>query len=899
MRRPEGPPPGPPRSLHRLLCLLLSRNADCEFMLGDLEEDYRWQHQNRGSARALRWYLAQVARCLLHQLSRLSSIVKTDRSKPAKDGPQGLRIGQLLGDLRYSARCLQRQPGFALTALLTLALAIAANTTVFSLVNGLLLRPLPYPEPDRLVHLGQTLPEFENIDLSLPDFEYWRRNSRVFESMAVYDDIRRLFSGDGAAERIEGAAVTWQLFRVLGIEPIRGRTFSGREDRPGADAVVVISHGFWERRLGGDPEATERTILLDGRPYAVIGVMPPGFGFPEVAEFWLPLALDPQNENPLDYGWDAIARLKPGETLESAQTEADLIARRIAAAYPGRKEGLGGEVYPLRAADVGQSQQALMALWASVGLVLLIACANLSNLMLARASSRGRETSLRLALGSGRWAIVRLVLSESLLLTFAGGAAGTLLGLWAKDLILDRIPHQFAYWIRFDFDLRVLAFVIMASLASLLLFGLLPALRTARIDPAAGLCRSSSARNGSGALPIRRVLISAQVALALVLLTSAGLTTRAFLLLAFQDPGFRGDQSLALGLWIPTFKYPDHPQRRQLHDRIMHEIGQLPGIEGLAAASDLPLGGSSQSYFQPQGLSTQSDRLPVAYLTAVSPDYFRILHVPLLQGRSFNPFETSPSQANQRPAQEAVVSQSLAARFWPGEDPLGKQFALGGPEQTTSGSRRWFTIVGVAGDVRQGEMWDSSRMGIYVPFRPGGRSLSLVIRTSGKPLEQAEPIRRRLHQIDPDIPLYRVQLLDELKSRALWMPRLFSQLFTAFGLGALLLAAVGIYGVVAYSVSRRRREIGVRLALGARGSEVVRLMVRRLLMPLCLGLVVGTVSALAATRVLAASLFGISPTDPFIFGLVNLTLAAAALLACYLPARRASQVDPTSVLRSE
>ena len=619
----------PPGWLIRLLERILPEGRR-EFLIGDLEEEFFELLSQRGSRVARRWFLVQTCRCLVQErCRRVESGLVTAQLK------EMLNFSGWLADLGGAFRRLNRQRGFCATIVLTLALGIAVNTSMFTLLNGLLLRPLPYPHPEQLVHLGQTLPEVSNIDLSYPDFDFWRGETKTLQHMAVYDDIRGLFSGRGSATRLEGAQVSWGLLPALGIQPMLGRGFTPAEDSAGGEAVILISQRLWTEHFRAHDEVVGQRLLLGGNPYTIIGVMPPGFHFPEVADFWLPVGLDPTLEDPLDYGWDAIARLESGQSIEAAQAEADLIALRLSDIHSGKKVNLGAEIYPLRAADVPQqAAEALWLLFGAVALVLVIACLNVASLVLINLSARFQEISLRVALGAGRLRILRQLLGECLLLGLLGGTFGLALGIGIKDWVLSRIPLQFAYWIHFEIDGRVVGFVIGASLTSGLLVALFVGVGLGRGDLMEGLRSRSLRANPLLRQRFRSGLVSAEVALSLCLLIAAGLMMRTFMALAFQSPGFDSANTLSLRVWIPEFKYREALQRRQLQQTLLAEMATATGVESVAATTELPQRQARLDYFRS---SDQLDELAVAFHNLVSEDYFHLLRIPFCEAASLSP----------------------------------------------------------------------------------------------------------------------------------------------------------------------------------------------------------------------------------------------------------------------
>ncbi len=891
----------PPRWLVHLLERFLPEQRG-EFLIGDLEEEFKEVFSQRGGGAARRWFLAQTCRCLYQNRSRRarsglasSSAEPVHLSISATAIHDHFRRSRILtawrADLTGALRRLNRQRGFSAAIILALALGISVNTSMFTLVNGLLLRPLPYPNPEQLVHLGQTLPELSNIDLSYPDFDFWRKETKTLQHMAVYDDVRGLFSGRGAATRLEGSQVSWGLFPTLGVEPMLGRGFTPLEDTVAGEPVILISHRLWTERFQATPDVLGQSLLLGGNPYTITGVMPPGFHFPEVADFWLPVGLDASLEDPLDYSWDAIARLEPGQTVKTAQAEADLIATRLSDSHPGKKVHLGAEVYPLRAADVPlQASQVLWLLLGAVAFVLLIACLNVANLLLVNLASRSQELSLRMALGAGRFRIVRQLLAECLLLGLLGGAFGLALGIAIKDWVVSRIPLQFAYWIHFDLDTRVVAFVVGASLTSVLLVTMFVSVGMGRGSLMGRLRNRNSSGNTLLRQHFRSGLVSAEVALSLCLLIAAGLMMRTFMTLAFQPPGFDSAQTLSLRVWIPAFKYPGGGERQQLQQTLLAEMASAPGVESVAAASELPRRQARVEYFRYS--SGQRDELAVAFQNLVSEDYFRLLRIPLLRGRFFEPSDRLAESGG-----PVIVSRTLAEQLWPDQDAIGRRLKPGREDRPESAGEGWPEIVGVVENVQQGIEWGSPLAAIYYPFASTGRTFSLLARTNVDPAGLGETLRQRIAGIDPDIPVYSIQPLSAVRIRDLWLQQLFTALFSGFGLLALILAAIGIHGLIGFEVVRQRHDLAIRLAIGAHSSQLVRQTLKRGLLPVATGIALGLGLSLGLVRLLESVLYDTSPTDSTTFLLISLILLAVSIGAAYLPARAITRVDPCQALR--
>jgi predicted permease len=807
----------------------------------------------------------------------------------------GGMLETLWQDLRYGVRALRKQSGFTAVVVLTLAIGIGANSTIFSFANGVLLRPLPYAQPERLVLLDETAPKrgVQSLGVSFPNFLDWRAQNQVFEDIAAYSSGSYTLVDGGEPEQVRGARVSGGLFEILDVSPALGRTISREEDRPGSETVVILGHGLWQGRFGADAGIVGRTISLNNRPHTVVGVMPPGFRFPEVADLWVPLALDTQRWTRTDHGLGAIARLKPGVTLEQAGAEMVAIARRIEEQNPVTNEGLSVSVSDMRAGLVSDYRQALLILLGVVGFVLLIACVNVANLLLARASARQQEVSIRVALGASRWRIFRQLMTESLVLSTAGGALGLVLAVWGLKLLLTAVPVELPFWMRFDLDGRVLGFTVAVTLLTGIVFGAAPALQASKIDLNKTLKEGGrSAAGGAGLRRLRSLLVVGEVALALILLVGAGLMMRSFLRLQRVDVGLDPTNVLTATVPLPQAKYREPERQSAFFQQLVERVGHLPGVRAAGAVSNLPLDGSRWG----RSLTVEGrpvlavGEAPMINHCVVTPGYFSALGIPVLTGRDI-------AEADGRDAPRVtVVDERLAREYWPGESALGKRVRFGPPES----NEPWHTVVGVVGDVRHERPDAVTRMSVYVPYQQiTVRQMTLAVRTANDPAGLAAAVRSQVRELDPAQPLTGVRTMEEVVSRAVWQPRLHTILFGVFAAVALLLAAVGIYGVMSYAVTQRTHEIGIRVALGARNTDVLRLVVGQGMRLVIVGVGLGVVGALGVTRLLESLLFGVSATDPATFAGVAAALSAVALVACYLPARRATRVDPLVALRYE
>jgi putative ABC transport system permease protein len=801
-------------------------------------------------------------------------------------------LRQFAQDLRYGLRTMRRGPGFAAVAVLTLALGIGANTAIFSVVNAVLLRPLPYRDPARLVtvlHDGWK-------PVAPANFLDWREQSRSFESIAAAQLWSLTMTGRERPEQLEVLQTSAEMFHVLGVEAALGRTYAAGEDQPGRERVLVLSHGFWRRSFGGAPDVVGRQVTLDGEPYTVVGVMPPDFQFAPFwathAEAWAPLNLGRRVNDRRGQSLRVFARLKPGVTAGQAQAEMEAINRRLAEQHPRENEGLTVSVDPLHEKVVGKSRPALLIILGAVGFVLLIACANVANLMLAKSALRQREIAVRIALGAGRWRVVRQMLTESLALSLAGGAAGLLLAFWSNAALASLGPDTLPRVRTASLDAGVLLFTLGLSVLVGLLFGLAPALRSTKTDLTESLkSRAQGAARGRRHERVRQLLVVGEVAVSLVLLVGGGLMMRSFLRLTSVNPGFdpRGVTTAVVRLAGP--RYATDEQRAAFFRRLTTQLGSLPGVKSASAINHIPLGGDVWTLgFTVEGRPAPPDaERPSAVYRVARPDYFRTMGAALLKGRDFTEGDDDAAPA------VVIVNEALARRQWPGEEPLGKRITVSGE------GARPREVVGVVGDVKQGEWASAPQPEMYLPHLQAAspRTMTLVIRAAPGAPEIGPEVRREVWAIDSDLPVSQVAGMEEVVSQAVGQQRFNTLLIGLFAATALLLAAVGVYGVMSHAVAQRTHEIGVRVALGARGRDVLGMIIRQGLGLTLAGLAVGLAGALALTRVMNSLLYEVSATDPLVFGGVAGALTLSALLACYVPARRATKVDPMVALRHD
>ncbi|HEX2188842.1 MAG TPA: ABC transporter permease [Longimicrobiaceae bacterium] len=801
----------------------------------------------------------------------------------------------LASDLRHAFRSLRRSPGFTLVAVLTLALGIGANASIFSVVNAVLLRPLPYPEPERLVRLLTEEGGERGPNVTPPDFLDVESRSRVFSAVAAYGHGTAALSGDGEPLRLATARTSAGFFRTLGVAPALGRGFLPGDNLPGSEPVVVLGHGLWTQRFGGDPAVVGRRVVLDGRPTTVVGVMPAGFDYPAGREAWTPLEYSEGfagEESRFNYSVEAVARVRPGVAPERVRADLDAVMAAIHEAEP-RKATVSLVPVPLREHLLGDARTPLLVLSGAVGLVLLIACANVANLFLARASSRRGEFAVRTALGAGRGRLVRQLLAEGAVLGTLGGAAGLLLAGWGTEALVALQPQGLPRLDEVAVDGATLAFVAGAALLTVLLVGLAPAMRATRPDLAQTLRDAAGARGERGGNRLRSGMVVAQLALSVVLLAGAGLLAKSFARLMAVDPGFRTEGALAFEVVLPSSAYESDAQVDAFYGQLTEGLRGLPGVRSVGAAVSLPLTGFGMgSAFSVEGRAPArpGDGQEIQ-VRAATPDFFRTLGIPLVRGRLFS----AEDRAGAPPV--VLLNRAAARRFFPAEDPLGKRITL---TWTRKDEPVGGTVAGVVADVREFGLDQDTRPTLYVAHAQVPlRRMEVVLRTGADPLALAPAVRREVAALDPALPVAGVRTLDALVEESVSARRFYLLLLGVFAAAALALAAVGVFGVMSYSVARRTREIGLRMALGAHAGRMQRMVLREALVLAALGIALGLAGALAATRLLRALLFQVGATDPATFLAVAAVLAAAALLASWLPARRATRVDPMVALRAE
>jgi len=796
-------------------------------------------------------------------------------------------------DLKYGIRMLVKHPGFTVVAVLTLALGIGANSAIFSVVNAVLLRPLQFKEPEQLVKLWETLPQQGLTGTaSAPNFIDWREQNQVFTELSAYETANFSLQGKDQPERVQGVSATAGFFDVISTPPQLGRTFLAGEDEPGRNFVAVISDRLWQRNFGADPEIIGKTITLGGETFTLIGVMPPGFEFPtDTTDIWTPLVFSKEQlEERGNHSLRVIARLKAAVTLEQAQEQMSTIARRLAQKYPENQAGRDIKLIRLQEETVQSVRPALLILLGAVGFVLLIACTNVANLLLARAATRRREIAIRTALGAGRARLVRQFLTESLLLSLMGGALGLVVGKWGVDALVALASGFLPRASEVGLDGRVLAFTLLLSMLTAIVFGLAPALQISKTDVQEALKEGGSSGSSPRGNWLRSLLAVAEVAAALMLLVGAGLLIRSFMRLQQVNTGLRPENVLTMKITLPEAKYKTKESAVAFYDQVLERVSALPGVETAGLINILPI----QQYGwngnpRVEGIPQSDPPLLVEYRTA-STDYFRALGIPLVAGRLFN------TRDKATPGQVVVVNQTLVRQLLEGQDPVGKRINMG------DGEDNWMTITGVVADVRQSGLSRPTRPEMFMPYTQRlseTQSVNLVVRSTAEQNTLANAIRGEVLAVDPNQPIYDVQTMETVIGKSVSNQRLNMLLMGIFAALAMTLALVGIYSVMSYMVTQHTREIGIRIALGAQTVDILKLVLGQGLLLTFIGVGLGLLGAFGLTRLMASLLYEVKSTDPVTFLAVSVLLVAVALLACYLPARRASRVDPMVALRYE
>ena len=817
-------------------------------------------------------------------------------------------MNTLLQDLQYGLRMLFKHPGVTAIAVLTLALGIGANTAIFSVVNAVLLNPLPYREPDRVVSLWENVPTHGRWRVAPANFFDWKKQNTVFQDVAAFGANSLTLTGDGEPEQLTGARVSAGYFAVVGVDPILGRAFVPEEHEPGKEQAVILSHSFWQRRYGGDRNIINRSITLDGANYTVVGVMPPGLypAWPTTSghltfdeqqhQFWTPMSFTPLWAGlRTAHVLGVIARLKPGVSFEQARTEMDTIGARLEKEYP-QNRGEGIIINQFMNEVVGNVRPALFTLLGAVGLVLLIACANVAGLLLAQHAGRSKEIAIRAALGAGRFRLVRQFFLEGLLLSFFGTAIGLIIATLGTNALLKFVPAGIPRLAQVGLDWRVLGFTMLISLATCLIFGLIPAWHASKPDLHTAL-EQSGRTSGPGAsrLRFRQLLVVFQVSIAVMLVIGAGLLIKSFWVLQQVDPGFQAEGVLSAGLMLPFAKYADPGQINNFHKQVLERISALPGVKSATIAYDDPLHSNWLDSFQIEGRVPSPDQSLSANFIPVGPDYFDTVGVRLAAGRKFTP------QDDQDHPGVAIVNESFARHYFPNENPLGQRMRPAPPGRIWNNQRLTsFEIVGIVRDVKSAGLEAPSEPAYYLPASQAPlQDMTILVRTTTDPLSLVGPVRQAVLSIDPNQPISNVSTLEKLVDDSIAQRRLNMLLMGLFGGLAMLLSAVGIYGLLSHAVTQRTQELGIRMALGAQVGDVLKLVLRQGMMLALAGEAIGLIGAFALTRLIRGLLFGVTPNDATTFIAVAGVLTIVALLACYLPARRATKVDPLIALRYE
>jgi putative ABC transport system permease protein len=802
-----------------------------------------------------------------------------------------------MNDLRFALRQLRKSPAFTSVAILTLALGIGANTAIFSLVNGVLLRPLPFPDAERIIYIEGKNPAagITDSNISFLDFTDWSQQTDLFASTAAYWTGTANFGADGAEpERVPRAGVTTGFFSVLGVQPVLGRTFVPEDEKPDTFTAAIISHGLWKRRFGSDPSIVGKQVQISARPFTIIGVMPSGFEYPEQTQIWVTSAVNLSEEPRDNRAWSAIARLNNGVDLKQAQTRLSTINAQLDKQFHETNKGWDVFLSTLHE-RVREVKPSLLALLGAVGFVLLIACANLANLLLARSAARQKEIAIRAAMGASRTRVLRQMLTESILLSAIGGVAGLVLSIWLTDVLMSMLPEGAPRLEQIGIDYRVLTFALGVSALTGILFGIVPALQASKLDVTSALKEGGRSGEGHRRTSARSLLLIGEVALSLMLLVGAGLLIKSFLRLQEVRPGFNAHNVLIANLALPGAKYKD-----QQFVEFFRQLKVVPGVQAAGGSVNLPLNASGYAIgrgFIPEGRPLTVDEAKDAMFSTITGDYFRALQIPLLSGRTFEPRDNADGP------KVVIINENTAKRhFGSPTTAIGKRLSVWSAFRGHRRDEKFMReIVGVVGDTKTGSLTGEGGAQIYVPHAQDSQwnFMGLVIRTAGDPAAFAPTLRREVQALDKDQPVYNVRTMDDVLANSLGTRRVSMQLFTVFACAALLLAGAGIFGVMSYSVTQRTQEIGIRLALGAQRSDVLRLVIGQGMRFVGLGLLLGLIGVFACARLLQSLLFGVGATDLLTMFVITVILTAVAFVACLLPARRATLVDPIQALRTE
>ena len=813
---------------------------------------------------------------------------------------RGLRFfDEVRQDLRYTVRMLRKSPVFTLITTVTLALGIGANTCIFTLVNAWVLQPLPYPDGDRLVRIWNRNRQQGRVSsVSAGDLNDWRTAKEFFDGFAAWNDASFALAGPSDPERIVGARVSWEFFWLLGVQPARGRNFEARDDDSAATPVAILSDSLWRSHFAAEPGVVGRTIDLDGRPVTVIGILPPNFLFPLVGQagIWTPLALSPAERHDRATQWlRVLAKMKPGVTVARAEAFLGAWSQRLAQAYPATNTNRGIWLRTLREEVAQQAQHdSILILFGIVGCVLLIACTNVANLMFGRAAGRQREMALRLAIGAGRLRLMRQLLTENLILFLLGATFGILLAVWGLQWLVNSIPADLLYYLpkagKLTIDSQVLLYTLTVAVMTGLVFGFAPAFHCVRVTVSDRLKESARASASHGSGRLRKALVVFEIALALLVLIATGLLTKSMIRMYRVDPGFDNKNLITARISLSKLKYSEKGRSDEFYRDVLERIRRVPSVKAAAASQFIPFGNSNSmsGYFVEGRRAPKPGEVPLTEFSPITPDYLRALGLPVIRGRFFN----EQDQADSPPV--LIINHTMAHREWPGEDAIGKRIRFG-----RNAARIW-TIVGIVPDVKLSDLKDPPEAQIYMPFHQSpGLSMFLVIRSAAGLPEISGDIRKAVAAVDRSQPVYDMATMEQRIVVEHMPDVIMVRMMTLFGMISLFLAAIGIYGVISYSVDTRRQEIGVRMALGARTRHVLSLVLSQGLRLTTLGLAIGLAGAIAATRLLGFLLFQVSPLDLATFATVSGVLGVVALVACYLPARRAAKLDPVVTLRYE
>jgi putative ABC transport system permease protein len=812
-------------------------------------------------------------------------------------------MNTLIKDLRYAVRSLLKQPGFTAIAIITLALGIGANTAMFSVINAVLLRPLPYHEPERLVTIWEESPQrgLYEMPISFANFRDWQDQNHSFEQIAAYTFTNLNLTDAGEPARLSTVRTSANLFPLVGATPLLGRGFLPEEDKDGANHVVMLSHGLWQSRFGSDATIVGKSLTLNNQSYTVVGVMPASFQFPvgfgylgkvlnDPTDLYVPIAANRNETERGNFSFFALGRLKPGVTINQARADMTTIESRLEQEYRDNNAGIGISLVATQEQTVKRIRPALLVLLGAVAFLLLIACANIANLLLARAASRQKEIAIRTALGASRSSVLRLLLTESLLLSLAGGSLGLLLAVWGTNALMAMAPDNIPRLNEVGLDAQVFGFTLAVSILTGIFFGLIPTLQASKPDLNEALKDSSRGSSGGAAgKSLRGALVSAEVALSLVLLIGAGLMIKSFVRLQQMNLGFNPDQVLTVNLSLSRFRYPEERQQVAFYQEALARLQSVPGVQSAAATTGLPLTVDlSGSDFRIEGRpEPEAGKEMIIHTRSVSPGYFKTLGISLVKGRDFSDRDKSDAPG------AAIINNDLARIYFPSEDPIGKRI-------TFNEGKSWLSIVGIIGDVKQLGLDSNADPEVYFPYlQATSPRMSIVVRTASDPLSMTAAVKSQIQAIDKDLPITNAKTMQQLLAESISGRRFNMLLLAIFATVSLALAIVGIYGVMSYAVSQRTQEIGIRMALGAQAIDVLKLVVKNGMSLALIGVALGLAGAFALTRLLASLLFQVTPTDGATFSGVAICLIVVALLACYIPARRATKVDPLVALRNE